>query len=345
MSVSRRSLGSGSQAGVSPRVIGVVDIGTNSVKLVVGHASGGGVVTTHFSRETTRLGAGLAGSGRISTRAAARTARAVRRLIAAARAHGAHEVVAIGTFAFRSAENGRDVARAIARVARTPVRVLSGKEEATLALASVRARLERPKRYVFVIDVGGGSVEFVVARGAAVRVARSAPIGALRLTERHLHSDPIAPAEYLAMKREIDRTVARLFAGVASVSPGSVDLVASGGSATTALAMLHGGPVRAPRGYTRVSLAGLRRLEDVCARSTLAQRKRLRGLPSDRADIIPAGLAVIISFVRRARKRSLIVSDGGVREGVILSHSKSSSRSPRRNAARDRSTRAGRRDR
>jgi exopolyphosphatase/guanosine-5'-triphosphate,3'-diphosphate pyrophosphatase len=226
-------------------------------------------------------------------------------------------IVAVGTYAFRSAKNGDAVARRIARDAGVPVRVLTGREEATLSYLSVLTRLRRPKPYTFLIDVGGGSTEFVAAyRGRVVR-ARSLPLGALRLTERHLHSDPIAPSERRVLEREIDAAVARVTAPFRRVRASEVDFVASGGSATTALAMLA--RARSSRASTaRVSLRQLEALADACFARTLAQRKRLRGLPSDRADIILAGLAVVLSFLRRTGKRTLAVSDGGVREGVMI---------------------------
>jgi exopolyphosphatase/guanosine-5'-triphosphate,3'-diphosphate pyrophosphatase len=301
-----------------PRVVGVIDVGTNSVKLIVGRASRQRVEAVHFERETTRLGQGLARSGRISARAAARTARVVRRLAARARARGALEVVAVGTYALRTAANGREVARRIGEQSGVPVRVLTGPEEAAFAFRSARARIARPRGVTFIIDVGGGSTEFVAARGGMVGFVRSVPLGALHLSEKYLRTDPIALDDYRAMQRAINAVVSRLLARFARVSPRSIDFVASGGSATTAIDMARGRFASAWRGDPRVTLAELRRLEERCLRTTLAQRKRLPGLPPDRADIIPAGLAIVIAFLTAARKRTLRINGGGVREGVML---------------------------
>jgi exopolyphosphatase/guanosine-5'-triphosphate,3'-diphosphate pyrophosphatase len=226
-------------------------------------------------------------------------------------------VVAVGTYAFRAAKNGDAVARRITRHAGVPIRVLTGHEEATLSYLSVLMRLRRPKPYTFLIDLGGGSVEFVVAHRGRILRARSLPLGALRLTERHLHSDPITRAQRVIMEREIDVAVSRVIAPFRRVQPTKIDFVASGGTATTAFAMLA--THRTSRvSVARVTRAGLEKLADDCFARTLAQRKRLPGLPADRADIIPAGLAVVLAFMQHARKRTLAVSDGGVREGVLL---------------------------
>ena len=316
-------------------VVGVIDIGTNSVKLTVGRVSRGRVAIVHVARETTRLGEGMTRTGRISTEAGTRTARVVRRMAGEARARGAHEVLAIGTFALRRATNGRRVARAIARTAGVEVRVLSGVAEARCSLAAVRARLDRPRPWLIVVDIGGGSTELIVARGTTVHTVRSLPIGALRLTERHLHTDPIAPGEHAAMMREINDTVARVFARIPRIPPASSQLVAVGGSATTALRMIRGVAIGFYAGGL-VTRAELRGLETRCLELDLAGRRRLPGLPADRADIIPAGLAVLIAFARRTRKRSLIVSEGGVREGVILARSEPRARDRARTRSRAR---------
>lgn len=298
------------------RRIGVIDIGTNSTKLSVGVVHDHGVATTFFARRTSRLGEHLTHSGRISEAAAARTARDVRALSLLARSHGANVVIGVGTYAFRQAANGDVVARRIARRSGVPIRVLTGREEAMLAYLSVLTRLHRPKPYTFVIDVGGGSVEFVAAhRGRIVR-ARSLALGALRLTERHLHSDPIAQSERRALERQINAAVARALTPFRRVPPSQIDLVASGGSVTTALAMLAPRARRAPD--ARISRSDVAALADTCFARTLAQRKRLPGLPADRADIIPAGLAVVNAFLSQSGKRVLSVNDGGLREGVLI---------------------------
>jgi exopolyphosphatase/guanosine-5'-triphosphate,3'-diphosphate pyrophosphatase len=308
MTPSRRSL--------SQRRIGVIDIGTNSTKLAVGVVSNDRVHTSFFARRTSRLGEKLAYTGRIDKLAEERTTRDLHELAVSARTHRADVVVAVGTYAFRAAANGAAIARRMARRAGVPIRVLTGHEEATLSYISALTRLHRPAPYTFLVDVGGGSVEFVAAHRGRVLRARSLPLGALRLTERFVCSDPISTKDRRALERSIDAAVARVTAPFRRVPPAQIDLMVSGGSATTAITML------APRAgrvdIARVAKRDLQFLADASFSLTLAQRKRLPGLPADRADIIPAGLLVLLSFLRATRKRSLVVSDGGVREGVII---------------------------
>ncbi len=292
------------------RRIGVIDIGTNSTKLTVGEVRDDRVVTHFFARRPSRIGENLTHTGRIGRAPEARTTRDVRALGALARSHGAAAVVAIGTYAFRAASNGEAVAERITRRSGVPVRILEGREEATLAYLSGLTRLRRPKPYTMLIDVGGGSTEFVVAHHGRIVRARSLPLGALRLTERHVVNDPISVRERRAMEREVGVAVARVVAPFRDIAPGDIDFIASGGSATTALAMLPS--------HRTLSRAGLEALTNACFERTLAQRKRMRGLPADRADILPAGLVIVVAFLRATRKRALAVSDGGVREGVTI---------------------------
>ncbi len=297
------------------RRIGVIDIGTNSTKLLVGEVRGHGIATIAFARRASRIGEKLSGSGRISTPAAVRTARDVAALAKIAREHGSGTIVAVGTYAFRTAKNGHAVAKHISRTTRVPVRVLSGAEEATLTYVAALLHLPNPKPYTFVLDLGGGSVEFIAARRGRVVESKSIPLGALRLSERHLHSDPITPRERRALEREVNAAVARLTSPLRRVAPGRADFVACGGTATTAVTMLGR---RAYGAEASVRVSELQSLAERCFALSLTERKRLPGLPADRADIIPAGLTVVLSFARAVRKRSIVVSDGGVREGVLL---------------------------
>ncbi|MDH4038208.1 MAG: hypothetical protein OEX18_09340 [Candidatus Krumholzibacteria bacterium] len=303
------------RAAGAPR-IAVLDIGTNSMKLLVATSDGRHVRPIHFARVTTRLGTGLHKNGRISPAATARAVDAARKLVAEARRNGATHVVAVGTYAFRAAENGARVAKKIERATGVGVHILSGREEARMAFLSARSHMERAPASALMLDVGGGSAQLVAARGTTIVGVTSLPLGALRLTERFLHHDPIEPGEYLQMKRTIERAVHPVIAKHALRAPRAV-FMAVGGSATTALAMArHDASGRLWQGS--MTLAELRQLERACLGKTIAARKRMPGLPADRADIIPAGIAVVLAVMGAAHKRVAHITGGGVREGVVL---------------------------
>ena len=322
----------------APRLVGVIDIGTNSVKLAVGYVANDRVTYTFTAREPTRIGRGLMSSGKLSSRAIAGTAVAVSRLATDALRHGAVETLAVGTYALRAAANGKAAARTISRKSGVPVRILNGSQEAAMVLRSVEARL-RPRRDLMVLDIGGGSAELIVTRSGRVVLARSVPLGAVRLTEQFLKHDPIDLDEYLRLNEHIERAAMKLFSRVKATD---FDFVVSGGTATTALAMLGRGTQ--DKG-SAVSVTSLSELEARCVRSSVAERKRFRGLPPDRADIMPAGLAVLLVFAHHARKRSIRLIEGGVRDGVMLSVAEKASRSRRRNTTTARPKAAARKAR
>lgn len=311
----------------SAPVIGVIDIGTNAVKLMVASVVRGRVAPGHFGRRATRLGEGLAASQHIHAAATRRTAAAVKALAAEARAHGAQDVVAVGTYALRAACNGRAVAAAIGRHAGVPIRILSGRAEGEMLLAAVRARIRSTQRPLMVVDIGGGSAQLIVARGPRTILVQSVPLGAVVLTETYLRHDPVDPDEYARLNARIDAMLSRLLAKLPEPGAGPVDLVVSGGAATTASYMTGARPGSV---VMRMSRTQLLRLETKCLAATIAERRRFRGMQPDRADIMPAGLAVLLAFVRHARARTLRTFEGGWREGVILERSQRALRSQSR---------------
>jgi len=299
-----------------PPNFAVIDVGTNSIKMTVGRVVPGGVETAHFTRATTRLGRALETTGEIDDAGRRETAAAITRFAHAARTHGASAVFAFSTFALRSAANGESIARSLSRRTGVDVRVLAAREEARLAYLSARHALPLHSAHMLVVDAGGGSTEFVLGRGDGVVVARSARLGALHLTERYLRSDPVTLIEYETMAKHIRVTADNLARALPTPTP-RFDLVASGGSAATAAWMAHGTAPGASTGE-RLTLSELRELLTVCRERTVAERCRLPGLPADRADIILAGLAIVVGLMERLGKRVLRINEGGVREGALI---------------------------
>jgi exopolyphosphatase/guanosine-5'-triphosphate,3'-diphosphate pyrophosphatase len=297
-----------------PHRLATIDIGTNSIKLLVADVVNGRVKTRTFRRKTTRIGTGLERSGRIRRDRLSASIDVIAAFERTARREGASHTFAFSTFALRKAVNARETLARIARETGMSVRVISGREEARFAYLSARARLVRPRPGTLMLDIGGGSLELALSLSGSVVRASSLPLGALLLTERFISTDPIDPAEYAALGRHANRHLSRWFKASPVPHPGRLDVVASGGSITTLSDMTH------PTGRSsgRISDHELHRLESRCLALTIAGRKRIRGLPSDRADIIPAGIAVVRTVLRLSRKRVVTVNEGGVREGVLI---------------------------
>ncbi len=295
-----------------------IDVGTNTVRLlVVEGETREGLRVLHEEQIITRLGQGLAPGKPLHPEAVTRTLAAVHRFAEAARSRGVAEIQVIGTSALREARDPSAFARALRETTGLDLLVISGEEEARLALLGTRWGLELPSHFLL-MDIGGGSTELIVAAGESVQVALSVRLGAVHLTERFLTQDPIAWDEYDAMTHEIR---VRLLPVLPRLNPHlPAPLVGTAGTVTT-LAALD----LALSSYDRQRVHGhhLRRgaIERLLRRLGLlriAQRAELPCLEAGRADILIAGIAICLEILEIAGVDALIVSDYGLREGIVL---------------------------
>lgn len=278
-------------------VFGVLDVGSNSVRLLVGRWAQGRPVRLHAEKITTRLLSGMAG-GLLSPDSIRRTAQAIALLADRARAMGAVQVEGFGTSAMRDGGN-RDVLIALARQAGVELKVLSGEEEAALAYAGAAPQGRRG-----VVDIGGGSTELLAGKDGAPLAAYSARMGAVRLAEA-LGGD-LRPGPML------DRARQALAPAWAAVAPCPVEGWVGVGGTITSLAALDLALV--PYDPDKVqghplTLQGVQaQFQRLCALD-LAQRKALPGLDPARADIIPFGAAILLSFFQLSGADRLLASD------------------------------------
>ena len=291
----------------------VIDIGTNTLLLLVAEPGGAGLRSVVDLCRFGRLGQGLDATGRLAPEAIARSLEICREYRAEIDRTGATRVAVVGTQALREAANAAELIGPAEAILGATVEVIAGGREAELAYRSVAVGLpEVAGRPFVVVDVGGGSTELVASDGARVTAAISVPIGAVRLAERHLRHDPPAAGEAAAMIADIDAQLAR------ATIPDGVTVVGTAGSATTIAtihleldgydpAKIHG--VRVPAAAVDAMLARLLAL-------TTAQRKDVRGMEPRRADVIPAGVAIFARVLARAGAAELVVSDRGIRWGV-----------------------------
>ncbi|HWZ28982.1 MAG TPA: hypothetical protein VNX15_10490, partial [Gemmatimonadales bacterium] len=191
----------------APR-IAAIDIGTNSIRLVVAEVQpDGSYRILDEDREMTRLGHGLYDNGRIGEEPMAHSLRVLGRMKAIVEGFGVGELRTIATSAVREASNGREFVREAWKRCRVRVDIVPPEEEARLALRSVRRHYDLGDRRTAIVDIGGGSAEVVLAVGGLVELVVSLPLGAVRLTEGYLKSDPVKPKQWNALQRAIDAAV------------------------------------------------------------------------------------------------------------------------------------------
>jgi len=298
--------------------LGAIDVGTNSIRLIVAEILADGTYRVlDEEREMTRLGAGLAQTGRLQTETMERSLEAIGKMKAIADGFGVTELRAAATSAVREAENGEDLRRQAWRRHRVRIEVISTEEEARLAFESAVRRFNLEGRAVAVADIGGGSLEVVLSAGSIVDQVHSLPLGAVRLTERYARSDPLRDKDWSRFKRAIDRSMRR---GIGK-PPFPVEVLVGSGGTFSAL----GGMIRFeregregnPHGYG-ITRAEVTRMLARFLEVPESQRRQIPGMPPQRADIMVAGAAVVARLAKHLRVRQILVNDGGVRDGLIL---------------------------
>src|SRR5579875_664727 len=284
-------------AATGPRTgerIAVVDIGTNSTRLLIADVSGGRVAR-ELARRTlvTRLGAGVDRQGRLSAEAIARVLEALDGYQREIEAAGAQRCVAVLTSAVRDSANGERFAAALRERYGFATHVLSGEQEARLTyLGATSERRAGEARRTLVIDIGGGSTELVIGSGRRVGFHVSTQAGVVRQSERHIRSDPPAPGELQALAEE----VRELLAAAVPASERSVDeAIAVAGTPTSLAAIAQRLSPYDPERVHGYRL-GARERESILAQLAampLAERRRVPGLAPARAPTILPGIVIL----------------------------------------------------
>lgn len=300
--------------------VGVIDIGSNTIKLLVAaRAPGGGLDTVHYAVEEARLGRGLgAAQPTLAADARARGIAAIARLLTLARTFNPITIALVATSAVRDAANGAEFVAEVCRATGATVRILTGEEEANAigrGLAADPALAGAQDFYL--VDLGGGSLECLEFRARRVAQATSLRLGCVRLTERHI-ADAAAP--FTAAQRNAVATAVRdAFStdGFRFTLPAPAVAVATGGTVTTVRAMLaagQGGTLA--ESSTTVTAAELEQLLAATGALPLPARRQVPGLPPARADVFPTALATILEVARLAGAPRLTHSFYNLRYGI-----------------------------
>lgn len=329
--------------------LATIDLGTNTVRLLVAdtHAPGAWPCAAaarpaheasqtqwtgvHQEQRVTRLGEGLTASGALGAAAMARTAATVAEYVTRARALGSGRVLIVATSAVREARNGADFVAALERATGERVEVVSGEDEARLTVRGVLGGLDvaHPRgasaapgsalRDTLVIfDIGGGSTEYTLVRDGAIVASVSLRLGVVPLAERYPFPAAVEPPRYAAMAAEIGARLRReLPVGIACARVD--DLVGTAGTVTTLAALDLGLSVydaRRVQGH-RLSRAAIDAQRARLAALTVTERAALPCLEPGRADLIVPGVAIVEETMEVLGVDILVVSDAGLREGVM----------------------------
>ncbi|MEU7050498.1 exopolyphosphatase [Streptomyces eurythermus] len=308
--------------------VAAVDCGTNSIRLLVADADPATGELTELDRRMTivRLGQDVDRTGRLAPEALERTFAACREYAGIIKEHGAERIRFVATSASRDAENREEFVRGVLDILGVEPEVITGDQEAefsfTGATKELTGRTDLARPYL-VVDIGGGSTEFVVGDDR-VRAARSVDIGCVRMTERHLvHggevSDPPTGEQIAAIRADVEaaldlaeRTVplreARTLVGLA-------------GSVTTVSAIAQELPEydSARIHHSRISRERVQEITEWLLRSTHAERAAVPSMHPGRVDVIGAGALVLLAIMERTGAEEVVVSEHDILDGIAWS--------------------------
>jgi exopolyphosphatase/guanosine-5'-triphosphate,3'-diphosphate pyrophosphatase len=298
--------------------VATIDIGTNTVLLLVAErAASGQLVAVEEHATITRLGEGVDRTRALAPQAIARTNAALDRYAEIVERLGATRVDVVGTSAMRDAGGGEAVRAHVKARLGVEARTISGDEEARLTFAGALGGIEEVKSasHVRVFDIGGGSTEIVHGDHATGEIlfAESLDVGSVRLTERHVKSDPPTDEELAEVRAAASRALAPVPAFDGEVPPIGI----AGTMTTLAAISLRMSTYDGARVHgLRLPASELERVVAELARLPLVERVKLPGLEPKRADVIVAGGLVALAYLAHVGARAVLVSDRGVRWGL-----------------------------
>jgi exopolyphosphatase/guanosine-5'-triphosphate,3'-diphosphate pyrophosphatase len=308
--------------------VAAIDCGTNSIRLLVADVPAAGAHTDLVRRmEVVRLGEGVDATGRLAPQAIERTRLVLAEYAAAARDLGAAAVRMVATSATRDAANRADFEDMVVTTLGKAPDVVTGREEAELSFLGATASLdaaarahgaEPPRPPFLVVDIGGGSTEFVLGDGDGVRAARSVDIGCVRMTERHLHGDPPSAEEIRRAEDDIRAALAEVTADVPVGEAAS--LVGLAGSVTTVAALALELPAYDPEAIhgSRIGIDAVRAVTADLLAATRGRRAAMPVMHPGRVDVIGAGALVLRVLMDEFGMAEVVVSEHDILDGIAL---------------------------
>ena len=294
----------------------VIDVGTNSVKFFLAERQADGEVSTVADRaDITRLGEGLAASGRLTDGAIRRTVDAIAAMIDEARRSGVVAITAVGTAGLRQAPNRAELINAVRTRCGITIEVISGEEEGRLAYLAATSALPRARGRLVVFDSGGGSTQLTLGRDEQVEERFSVDVGAVRVAERHglaaLVSTDRLEAALAAIAADLDRLDG-------TPTPDAIN--ALGGTATNMAAVMHALARYDPDVVqgTVLDLAEIDRQIDLYRSRDAEERQQIVGLQPARAEVILAGACIVRTILEKLHQERVTVSDRGMRHGLFI---------------------------
>jgi exopolyphosphatase/guanosine-5'-triphosphate,3'-diphosphate pyrophosphatase len=296
--------------------VAVIDVGTNSARLLVADVAGGKVSPVERRSTVTRLGRGVDLSGRLSTEAVEDACEAIGEYVVTYRELGVEIVEMIATSAVRDAENGGAFVAELRERFALSARVLDGEEEARLTYLGATSE-QAPSEPTLIVDIGGGSTELIVGTGSEISFHASLQAGVVRHSERHVSSDPPTAVELESLAADVRGLIEAAIGDGIEATAG----IAVAGTPTSLAAVEMGlepyDPARV-HGHT-LALPSIQRMLSQLASTPLAERVEIAGLHPDRAPTIVSGVVILVEAMRAFGLDQIEVSEHDILYGTAIS--------------------------
>jgi exopolyphosphatase/guanosine-5'-triphosphate,3'-diphosphate pyrophosphatase len=301
--------------------IAAIDIGTNSLHMIVVRVRPDlSFEVIDREKEMVRLGAGGLDGRALTPEAMHAALQVLSKFRRLADSHRVDEIIAVATSATREAENGSDFLQAIVEKTGIRAQVISGTEEARLIHQAAVYGVGLAGDVAIVIDIGGGSVEITRGSGPNMEAGRSFKLGVIRLTERFIKSDPLAPRDERKLRRYIDAETGKYVSQL--TRQGFDRVIGTSGTIQSlgAVALAERGSSSTTLRNRRISAKQLRRSQKLLVARDIQERLRVPGLEPRRADLAVAGSVLLDALLRRLGATDITLCDLSLREGLILDY-------------------------
>ncbi len=294
--------------------VAAIDIGTNTILLLIAEVEDGKLKSLFEMETVVRLGEGVQKNGILLKEAMGRGLQALAQYLKCCQEMKVQKIFAAGTSALREAKNSGDFLKLVKEKLNLSIKVISGEEEARLSFLAVSKDLQEKEKSILVVDVGGGSTEFILGKGGQIKEWISLPLGSVRFTEQFLHSDPVQEEEWEKMGKKIRELLVNI-----PHSEEPLSMVAVGGTATTLASVEQGLEdfITEKIHHFVLKREALKNQLSLYRSKTIEERKKIKGLPPVRADVILTGGAILFLAMEELSCPSVLISCHGVRYGLL----------------------------
>lgn len=296
--------------------IGAIDIGTNSMRLLIADYRDGKLYNREKFINTTRIGEGVDKQGIISKEAIERNISGLKEFNRICIENNCQNIYCVGTSALRDSQNGSYFVQLAKEQANIDVNIIDGIEESNLGFEGVLQGLNNPGN-ILVIDIGGGSTEFILGSKEGIKFNISENVGAVRMTEKFLKMDPISDDEFNIMTRAIENQVDKT---LGLLKTKTIDNVVGIGGTITSLSAIN----QELETYSmekihnsKITIEQVDKILQNLRKMTLNDKKNLKGLQPKRADIITSGVVILQLIMKKVEIESISVSEYDNLEGLI----------------------------